>query len=309
MTSRLPDHHHDTAALLKANRRGILLMSGGMALFVINDALVKFVSQSLPVTQLIFLRGVMATALVLMVARHMGAFAHLRQAARPAVVVRALVDAVASMVYLVSLAHLPLANATAINLASPLFITVLAVLLLGERVSAARWLATLVGFAGVLMVIQPRGEGFNGYALLCLCATVLHAARDLLTRRIAPGISSILITLSTAIAVTLMAGVVSLFVGWRPFDAGQICLLALASVFLAAGYYCIISCVRHGELSLIAPFRYAGLLCALVIGFAVWGDVPNALAWAGIALLVGAGLHMIHGERVRARAASDPQRG
>ena len=288
------------AAQLKANRRGIVLMSAAMAFFVVNDALVKFVSQSLPTAQLIFLRGVMASVLVFAVARHLGATARIVDAARRPVVVRALVDAVASLVYLVSLFHLPIANATAINLASPLFITLLAVMLLGERVDAGRWLSILVGFAGVLLVIQPRGEGFNAYALLCLVATVLHASRDLLTRRIPAGIPSILITLATAIAVTVLAGAVSLVEGWRAFDARQLGLLALASGFLAGGYYCIISCMRAGELSLIAPFRYTGLLVALLLGWAVWGDVPNLLAWVGIALLVGAGLALLRGERRRA---------
>ena len=81
--------------------------------------------------------------------------------------------------------------------------------------------------------------------------------------------------------------------GWQPPTAKQLLLLAAAAVFLSAGYYLVITGMRAGEMSVIAPFRYTGLLFALVLGWAVWGDVPNALAWAGIALLVGAGLYVL----------------
>ena len=293
----------DAAALLKANRRGIASMVVAMACFIANDTLVKLASQSLPTSQLIFLRGVMATLLVLSVAHAIGATRSLREAARGSVAARAAVDAIATMLYLVSLFHLPIANATAINLASPLFITVFAVLFMREQVGWRRWAAICTGFAGVLLIIQPRAEGFNVFALVCLAATVCHAARDLLTRRIPRGIPSILVTLSTAIAVTLLSGALSLIEGWRPFGATQLGLLALASLFLAGGYYAIIDGMRHGEVSLISPFRYTGLLWALILGFLVWGDAPNPLAWSGITLLIGSGLYMLHRERVRARDA------
>ncbi len=292
------------------NRRGILWMCAAMASFVINDALVKYASQSMPTAQLIFLRGAMATVLVLAVARALGggggargSGGALRDLAQSRVALRAGVDAVATMLYLVSLFNMPLPNAMAINLASPVVIALLAALFLGERVDGVRWFAIGVGFVGVLLVVQPHAEGFNVFALVCLLSTLLFSVRDLLTRRIAAGIPSILITLSSAIAVTLLAGGVSLIEGWRPFGAFELGLLAAASVFLAAAYYAIISSLRQGEVSVIAPFRYTGLLWALGLGFLVWGDVPNLLTWGGIALLVCAGLLMLDAERRRVRAA------
>ncbi len=298
------EHVLDAAALLKANRRGIVSIVAAMACFVTNDALVKFVSQNMPTAQLIFLRGLMATALVLAAAHAMGATRRIHEIVHRPVAARAAVDALATMLYLVSLFNLPIANATAINLAAPLFITVFAVMFMHEQVGWRRWAAISAGFAGVLLIIQPRAQGFNVFALVCLAATVCHAARDLLTRRIARGIPSILVTLSTAIAVTLLSGALSLIEGWRAFGPGQLALLGLASLFLAGGYYAIIDCMRHGEMSLVAPFRYTGLLWALIVGFLVWGDVPNALAWSGIALLVASGLYVLHRERVRARELS-----
>jgi drug/metabolite transporter (DMT)-like permease len=277
------------------NRRGIVAMSAGMASFVANDSLVKYVSQSLPSSQLIFIRGVFATVLLLAIAHAMGATRQLRVLLDRRVMLRAGFDAFATMTYLTSLFHLPIANATAINMATPLVITLLAVLIFKDRVGAARWLAIAVGFTGVLLVVQPRGSAFNGYALLCLFGTVLHAGRDLTTRSIHAGVPSILITLSTAMGVTLLAGVWGLAQAWQPVSAQQFALLAAASVFLSGGYFLLTVAMRAGEMSRVVPFRYSGLLFAIVLGYLVWGDVPNALACVGIALLVGAGLYMLRG--------------
>lgn len=284
-----------------ANRRGILYMCAAMAGFVANDALVKYASQSLPAAQLIFLRGVMATTLVLAVAQGLGAMPRIALAAQPQVMVRAGVDAVATLMYLWALFHLPMANAIAINLSTPIFLSIFAAVFLREQVGAVRWAAIGAGFLGVLLIIQPQSQGFNAFALLCLLATILHAVRDLLTRRIPASTPAILITLATAATITVVSGLVSLVQGWQGFGARELGLLGLASVFLACGYYFIISSMRQGDMSLTAPFRYSGLLLALVLGYLVWGDVPNTLAWCGIALLVGSGLFMLWCERLRVR--------
>ena len=278
-------------------------MSLAMASFIANDALVKYVSASLPAGQLIFVRGLFSTLLLLLVARHMGllrparepragALSHLLQRK---VVLRSALDALGTMAYLSSLFHLPLANATAISMATPLYITLFAALAWRERVGPARWLAVGTGFAGVLLVVQPAAAGFNSWALLCLLATWIHTGRDLVTRAIPQSVPSILITVTSAAAVTLLSVPLGLLQGWQPVSLQQLALLAAASVFLSSAYYLIIVGMREGEMSVIAPFRYTGLLFALLIGWAVWGDVPNALAWMGITLLVGAGLHMLRG--------------
>lgn len=289
-----------------ANRRGIAAMSLAMASFVTNDALVKVVSQSLPAAQLIFIRAVFATLLLLAVARALGALnaAGLRVMGQRRVVARAALDALGTFTYLTSLFHLPIGNATAINMATPMMITLMAVLVFKERVGLARWIAVATGFAGVLLIVQPSAAGFNAFALLCLMGTFFHAARDLATRAIDTAVPSILITLATALAVLVLAGLLTATQGWQAPTARQLALLAAASVFLSAGYFLIITGMRTGDISVIAPFRYTGLLFALVMGWLVWGDVPNVLAWAGIALLVGAGLYVLHGER-RASAGLD----
>lgn len=288
----------------RANARAIAMMIGAMGCFVLNDALVKHVSESMPSAQLIFVRGLMASALVLLVAQRLGALRHARAVLNPRVALRGAVDACATMMYLLSLFRLPIGNATAINLAAPLFMTVFAVFFLGERAGVARWSAVVLGFVGVLCVVQPSGEGFNAWALLCLGGTLFHAMRDLMTRGIDPAIPSVIITLATALAVTLLAGCLTLLSGWQAFALRDLGLLGVAAAFLASGYFLLVQCMRTGEVSLTAPFRYMAVLFAMLLGYTIWDEIPNGWAWLGIALLVGSGLYMLHSERGRTRAAA-----
>jgi drug/metabolite transporter (DMT)-like permease len=277
----------------RANLRGIRLMTASMGCFIINDTLVKVVSESLPAGQLIFVRGVMATLLILAVVRASGTPVAPQHLARGWVGFRSGVDALATFCYLLSLFQLPIANATAINMATPLVITLMAVVVLGERVGPLRWGVIMAGFGGVLLVIQPGAEGFNAWAWLCLLGTLLHAVRDVVTRRIPADVPSLTVTLATAVAVTLLAAGLAGLQGWAPMSGRQFGLLTCAAVFLAGGYHLLIRATRTGDLSVAAPFRYSGLLMAVAAGWVVWGQVPNPLAWAGIALVVGSGLYLL----------------
>lgn len=287
------------------NRRGIAAMVGGMTLFVINDALIKFVSQTLPTGQIIFLRGALAVVIALGFATASGVLHRARAAVAPVVALRALIDTASTFLYLVALFNMPIGNITAINLATPLILTALAVVVLGETVGWRRWTAVVIGFLGVLLVVQPRTEGFTAYSILALVATAMHATRDLVTRRIDPSVPSLIVTLTTAATVTVFAGALSFFEGWQPLDALHFGLIVVASLFLTGGYILAIDSMRHGEMSVVAPFRYTGLLAALLAGYAVWGEIPNALASAGIVLLIGSGLYILQRERVRARQAGE----
>ena len=281
-------------------------MTAAMACFISNDALVKLVSASLPTTQLIFVRGALTTLWLVLLVVTTGQLGRWRRLGTPSIWIRAAFDAAATFTYLTSLFHLPIGNATAINMAAPLFLTLFAVLLLGERVSAGRWALIWLGFIGVLLVVQPSTDGLNGYALLCVLATLFHAGRDLMTRRVPAEVPSLLITLSTASLVTLLSGLWTLgATSWAPVSDTNWLRLGAASLCLAGAYHLLTLSMRAGDMSVIGPFRYSGLLVALGLGYVVWGDVPNALAWAGIALLVASGLGLLLDQRARPRAALD----
>lgn len=292
----------DDAARLRVNRIGVAWMLLATVGFIANDAVTKTVLVRVPIGQMIVVRGIMAITLIALIAWHRGALMGITGMFRGWVGVRALFEGLGTFLFLAALIWLPLANATAISMSSPLFVAVLARIILGERVDLRRWIAIGFGFVGVLLVIQPRPGGFNAWAWLCVLATLVYAGRDLLTRRIPAGMPSIVVTLATASAVAGLALVVLLVQGWTPMIWSDVGLLAFAAVCLSTGYYAVIAATRHAEMSVVVPFRYAGLLWALVLGFVIWGDVPNPLAWAGIVLLLASGLYMIHQQR-RARPA------
>ena len=270
-----------------------------MAFFLTNDALVKMASVQIGIFQSLFLRGALASLILSVVAWRMGAFRLGPGWRHPTVLWRAGIDAVASMVYMAGLVQLPLANATAINLAAPFFITVLAVGVLHERVDALRWGLIVSGFVGVLLVVQPQIDGFNGHAWLCVLGTFLHAVRDLITRRIPAGIPSALITQTNAIAAMALGGVLCLGQTWQPVDGMAAMSLGLAALCLCMAYSLMVRATRQSDLSVVAPFRYTGLLYALIAGYWVWGEIPNTWAWCGITLLVTSGLVILRRERVR----------
>ena len=220
----------------RANRVGILWMVAAMTAFIGNDSLVKSISERVPTAQMMVVRGVIAITLIALVAHRMGALGRIADIVRGWVVVRAGCEGIGTFMYLAALFQMPLANATAINLSSPMFIALLAIVFLGERVDRRRWLSIWVGFAGVLLVIQPRPDGFNLYAWLVLLATLVYSFRDLLTRKIPAGTPSILVTLATAAMVTAMAAVVLPVQGWQPMAWRDVGLLAIAAVFLSTGY-------------------------------------------------------------------------
>jgi drug/metabolite transporter (DMT)-like permease len=209
------------------------------------------------------------------------------------VVLRSMLDGVASLVYLSALFHMPLGNATAINMSTPLLIALLSGLLMGVHVSARNWLIIGLGFVGVLMVVQPQADGFNAWAWVALAGTVLHALRDLSMRFIAPEVPSTVITVGTALAATVLSGVWSIFTPWQAVSATHWGMMAAAAVFLSCGYFFLIKATRMADMSVVAPFRYIGLLTAVLAGYVIWDDMPNPLAWCGMLLLVGAGILML----------------
>jgi len=291
----------DTASILAANRRGIILMSAAMSVFIVNDMLMKIAAETLPASQAIGIRGMMSATWILIVVLSVAPARELRWVVEPHILVRSTFDIVGSFAYLLALFHLPIATATAINTATPIFLTIMAVFFLRESVGWRRWSAVAAGFAGVLLVVRPTAEGLNWWALLVLAATGVLAFRDIFTRRIPTGVPSIVISLSNALWVGMAGCVLAPFDDWRAMAWRDWLILGSASLFLAIGYHWVIVAMRSGEASVIGAFRYSGLLWAVVIGWVVWNQVPDGLTWAGIALIVGAGLYIVHRERVRAR--------
>ncbi|MBI3196232.1 MAG: DMT family transporter [Rhodospirillales bacterium] len=282
------------------NTRGILAMSAAVFVFIFNDALIKLAAETVPSVQAIGVRGVFATLWVTLALAVTGAWRQMGGVAHPYVLLRGALEASSSIVYLVALFQIQFAIATAINLSTPLIFTALAVLLLKETVRWRRWTAVIVGFLGVLLVIQPRPGDIDLWAWVVLLATVLGAFRDVLGRYLPAKVPTLVVSFASAVAVALVGCAWTFVEGWQPMTVREIGLLLASSLLLAAGYQFLVLALRSGaEFSVIGSFRYASILWALGIGYVVWGDVPNALALFGIAVIVGSGLYILHRERVR----------
>jgi drug/metabolite transporter (DMT)-like permease len=286
------------------NRRGILAMSGSVVVFIFNDALIKLASETMPPLQAIGLRGCFATlwCVIALVAR--GELRHAHLLLNPWVATRGALEALAAITYLVSLAFIPFAIATAINLSTPLFLAALAVLLLGEVVGWRRWSAIAVGFVGVLMVIQPRTGDVNIWTWMVVFSSLIGALRDVIARWVPPRVPTLVVSLSSALTLAVVGCVWATLDGWQPIPLRGVLLVLGSSLLLAAGYQFLMISLRSGaEFSVIGSFRYGSVLWALGIGYVLWGDIPNGLAIAGIAVVVGAGLYILHRERITRRRA------
>lgn len=275
-------------------------MTLGMAFFLLNDATIKLLSESLQAQHVIFLRGVLATTLILAIAGAAGFLrpAMLLRVAERNVGLRALCDLGGTFLLFTALANLPLPNVTAINMSAPMITTALAVPFFGERVGLPRWLAIGSGFLGVLLIVRPvPGSVDDAYGLVALGATLFHAFRDLATRGIGGGVPSLLVTAVTSASVTIAGGALTATTGLPALGAREWLLVGLAGIFVVGGYYFMVVAVRAAPLSEVAPFRYTGVLWSILLGALLWGDFPDAVALVGVAVIVGSGLYILRPQR------------
>jgi len=225
---------------------------------------------------------------------------HLRRLAMPLNIVRSLFEVAVTFFFLAGVVRLPLATATTIMFTAPIFLTLLAFFVLREHVGPWRWAAVVAGFLGVVLIADPS-TGLDPFMLLPLVAAVLTAGRDTLTRMIGAELPARSIALTTAVAV-MMAGLTTAPLGeWVALDVALLGGLFVCALLLAVAYVLLVSAVRTGEVSFIAPFRYVSILLALVFGITVFGDTPSFSACLGGAVIVGSGLLIFHRERARSR--------
>jgi len=288
---------------LSDNVRGALFMMLSMAGFVLNDTAMKSLSDELPMFQAIFLRGVAATILIGLLAWHRRALWY-RPSKRVVGIIslRVIGELGATVCFITALFNMPIANATAILQVSPLAVTLGAALFLGEAVGWRRYSAIIAGFLGVVLIVRPGSEGFTIYSLYALSAVVFFVLRDLVTRKLPAEVPSLFVTVISSIAVALMAGALIVADQWEPVTLQQAAVLAMAAVFVIFGYLFGVMTMRVGEISFISPFRYTILIWAMILGFVVFGDVPDQLTIIGSAIVVMTGVYAFQRERRLAAA-------
>ncbi len=278
-------------AAMSDNTKGALLMMLSMAAFTFNDTLVKSLGTDVPLFQMLFLRGALASVLIWGLAKSLGKLRwSLSRQDWALVIVRTVAEIGAAYFFITALYHMPLANVTAILQILPLTVTLGGALFFWEAVGWRRASAIAAGFVGMLLIVRPGPDGFDQYAIYAMVAVAFVTLRDLSTRKMSPNVPSLTVTLVASLGVMLFAGVASLGGDWVTLDGRQWVLLSGAALFILGGYLFSVLVMRVGEVSFIAPFRYSGLLWALILGFVVFGDWPDPITLTGAAIVVGAGV-------------------
>lgn len=284
---------------LSENNRAATFMVLAMLGYLLNDTMMKLVGEDISLFQSVAIRGLAMLAIVIALVFRSGHSFNLLNYRNVILLLRIVVEIGLTLFFLLALFHIPIANLTAIIQAAPLLITLLAAVIFKERVGQQRYIAILVGLVGVLLIVQPGTSGFNIYSLIGLVAMFLVVLRDLLTRGIPSKIPSIIITYATTLA-TFLFGVIGLVIQseWvNPPFITYIYLIA-AALFLFCGYYFSILTMRIGDIAYTAPFRYTKLLWAIIIGFVIFGEVPDRLGIFGMVIICGTGMYSLYRERV-----------
>ena len=292
---------HD-ATPLRDNLLAATFMMASMAAFTINDAMMKTMAGVVPLYQLLFLRGIMTTVVVVIIAWRMGAFPiPVSRRDGTLLLLRSLTDTATAFFFLTALFNMPLANVTAIMQALPLTITLVAWAVLGEAVGWRRFTAIAVGLVGVMLIIRPGTSDFTIYSLYGIAAVACVTARDLITRKMSRAVPTILIVLTNSAAVMVVFGILSITSDWQVMSGQSWGLITGAALLIILAYLFSILVMRIGDISFVAPFRYTGLIWALILGYLVFGDWPDAITLTGAVIVVGSGLFMLYRETQLAR--------
>ncbi|CUH88269.1 phosphonate utilization associated putative membrane protein [Phaeobacter sp. CECT 5382] len=271
--------------------RGSLLMVLAMAAFAFEDMFIKTVARELPVGQVLILFGLGGMAIFAVLARAQGqSLWHPDFCTRP-LVLRSLSEVAGRLCYTLAIALTPLSTASAILQATPLVVAAGAVVFFGERVGWRRWLAISLGFAGVLLILRPGIGGFEVASLFAVAGTLGFAGRDLATRAAPRSMTNMQLGL-LGFAMLVLAGILALaWTGGASWPSGRAWLhLSLATGIGVLAYNALTGAMRHGEISVVAPFRYTRLIFAMALGILVFGERPDVLTLLGSAVIVISGI-------------------
>lgn len=293
------------------NTRAIALMVVSMACFALEDSFIKLASASIGIGQILLVLGIIGGTFYAVMGKRNGLTLFSRDHLDPMLLFRTTSEVVGTFGFVTALTRIDLSVASAILQATPLAVTLGAALFLREAVGWRRWLAIAIGFTGVLFIIRPGLGAFDPDSLYAVLGVIGLAARDVVTRRVPKSIPTSVIALQAFVAIGLLGiAMMPVTKGWQTMTGETIGLMAAAGLCGIIGYFAITTSLRLGEVSAVSPFRYTRLVFALVIGYLIFGEVPDAAMLVGATLIVGSGLYALYRERLRKRALrSIPQPG
>lgn len=270
--------------------------------FALNDTLLKILSDGIALAQLVFVRGVAVSVLLLLALwPYRARLANIAGKDWRLMGARAIAETATAYFFLTALFNMPIANAVAILQLLPLTVTLAAWLFLNEPLGWRRLSAIGVGFIGMLLIVRPGTEGFNIYTIYGLCAVGVLTVRELTTRKISQQVPSMVVTFVSSLLVCLSFGAVAAFEPWAQFAPGDTWLMALSVISITAAYFFAVAAMRIGDIAAVSPLRYSGLLFSLGFGLFVFNEWPDTLTFMGAVMIIGSGLFTMMRERQRAR--------
>ncbi|NKB61344.1 MAG: EamA family transporter [Gammaproteobacteria bacterium] len=285
------------------NVKAAFLVVLGMMLISSNDAIMKVASEHLGIGQLLFIRGLLAMVIFSAVIKIKG------MSLRPSAFItrwnslRACFECAATLCFITGLSLLPIATTSTLGWTAPIFVTISAAVILKERVTLIRWVSVFVGFLGVLLVTNSFDGEFSNAMILPLLAALFVCFRDIVTQKIDISLHSLYITYVSLVLVTLVGGGIASF-HWQPIDLIDIGWLSLSALLLGLGFFAQVTALRLGELSFIAPFSFAGILVSVVYGYLIWDEFPTIMMFAGIGLIIGAGIYAMSSQSSSSQSSS-----
>lgn len=276
-----------------------------VGLWALHDAASKWLAVTYPVVVLLFWRSQFAL-IPLGVILHRTGIRGLPLRLRLLCLLRGAIGFTSFSCFIFALPLMPFADAVAVGMAAPIFITALSVPILKEKVGFRRWAAVLVGFAAVLVIVRPSGSIPWEGALLLLTSNLLYASAMMMTRRMARLVDTATLSFYGAISFSVISAAIVPFVwvtpAWSDFG-----LLAVIGLMAGIAQYCMTHAFRTAPSSIIAPFEYTGIVWAVGLGYLIWGDLPGWDVAGGIAVIVLSGLYIVHRENRRGQPPSDTQ--
>lgn len=295
---------------------GILCLIFGIAVFSVQDLILKLLSGTYPLHQAMVLRSLTAVPILLVIVWWFdGTLRTLTAKGWSAMLWRGVLNFSAYTAYYLALAALPLPTTVALYFTAPLIITVLSVFMLGEKVSAQRWLAVAAGFGGVILMVRPGGDLFDWAALLPVFCGFAYALSMILARTMGRTATAGAMAFWGNIAFLICAAGLAIWYGpgtreglshpslafltrgwvWpTPFDAGLMCA---CGAIAAVGLTLLTQAYRVAQSSTVAPFEFTFMFWGVLWGWVFWNDLPDAPGWMGIAIIIGAGLYVLRRER------------
>jgi S-adenosylmethionine uptake transporter len=297
---------------LSPNTKGALCLVGALGSLTLSDSIIKWLSPELPLHQITLFRSCFALLLVLVMVQLEGGLVTLKTRRPILHFLRGSMLVLANMFFFIALAAMPLAETVVLFYTAPLFICMLSQPVLGEKVGLSRWFVIVVGMLGAIVMLRPGSDVFNSISLLPIMAALSYAAMIMMTRKLGIQEKAGALTFYIQIAFIVISSLVGLAIGDGAFDIYdntslhfllrawvwpslvQFQLLILCGAIVSVGGYLISQAYRIGEAPAVAPFEYASLPFALVIGFYLWGDWPDWNAFIGTGLIVCSGLLVMY---------------